>query len=69
MASYSLQQRVGNFKTNKIGTIVSEMFRGAGGEFRGYVISTDRDGFEVWEEGNLVVLPQGFETSPAITPA
>jgi hypothetical protein len=69
MAAYTVQQRVGNFKTNKIGTIVSEMFRGAGGDFRGYVISTDRDGFEVWEESSLVVLPLGFETLAPITPA
>ncbi len=55
----TLNQRVGNIKTNKIGAIVSEQFRGANGEFRGYVIAVDNGSKEIWDFSVISALPPG----------
>ncbi len=57
MSLFTLNQKVGNYKTNKVGTIASESFRGASGEFRGFLVLTEREGHEIWDESSLVVLP------------
>jgi hypothetical protein len=57
MSTFALNQRVGNFKTQKVGAILSESFRGASGEFRGFLILTDLYGQEIWEESDIVPLP------------
>lgn len=64
MPAFELNAKVGNFKTNKTGTVTSASFKGASGEFRGFVILTDRDGYEIWEEVTMVHLPAG-SISPA----
>ena len=56
----TLKQRVGNIKTNRIGTIVSDQFRGANGEFRGYVIAVDGGTNEIWDFSVISALPAGF---------
>lgn len=60
--SYTLNQRVGNSKTGKVGKIASSPFKGAHGDFNGFVILTDRYGYEVWEEMSIVALPP--DTAP-----
>jgi len=63
MAGFALNQKVGNFKTHKVGTIISEPFRGASGEFRGFLIQTDLYGQEIWEESSIVLLPSAHMNS------
>ena len=53
-------QRVGNFRTQKIGTIASEQFKGAGGEFKGHVITLENNVIEIWDLGSITILPPGF---------
>ena len=55
-----VKQRVGNIKTNKIGTVLSEQFRGANGEFRGYVVALDNGPNEIWDFSVICALPAGF---------
>ena len=65
---YEMNQQVGNYKTHRVGKIASASFKGAHGEFEGFVILTDHFGYEVWEEAAIVVLPPDFaraETAPA----
>jgi hypothetical protein len=52
--------RVGNIRTNKVGTIVSEQFRGANGEFRGHVIKIDEKVVEIWDVTSIAAIPAGF---------
>jgi len=56
----AVNMRVGNIRTNKVGTIISEQFRGANGEFRGHVIKIDENVFEIWDVTSIAALPQGF---------
>ena len=56
----TVNQRVGNIRTNKVGTIVSEQFRGANGEFRGHVIKIDEKVIEIWDVTSIAALPGGF---------
>ncbi len=58
--AYTLNQMVGNCKTGKVGKIASAPFKGAHGDFNGYVILTDRYGYEVWEELSIVAFPPDF---------
>ena len=54
------EQRVGNMKTFKVGTIASDQFKGAGGEFKGHMIKLENNVMEIWDLGSIVVLPPGF---------
>jgi hypothetical protein len=65
----TVNQRVGNFKTNKVGTVLSPKFSGASGEFHGYVVATDLYGYEVWDDSNVVPLPAGFENPYTKSPS
>jgi hypothetical protein len=56
----TVNQRVGNIRTNKVGTIVSEQFRGANGEFRGHVIKISEGILEIWDVTATAALPAGF---------
>ena len=58
--TYELNQRVGNWKTGKVGKIASAVFKGAHGDFNGFVILTDLYGYEVWEELVVVAFPADF---------
>lgn len=53
-------QRVGNIKTQKVGTIASEQFKGASGEFKGHVIKLENNLLEIWETSVIALLPPGF---------
>jgi hypothetical protein len=59
---------VGNCKTGKVGKIASGVFKGAHGDFNGYVILTDLYGYEVWEELAVVAFPPDF-APPEAPPA
>lgn len=65
---YELSQRVGNYKTGKVGRVASAPLKGAHGEFDGFVILTDHYGYEVWEEATLVALPPDL-LQPGAPPA
>lgn len=69
MPAFELNQKVGNFKTNKVGVISSASFKGASGEFRGFVVLTDRDGYEIWEEVAIVHLPAGSTGATEASPS
>jgi hypothetical protein len=60
MRSLELNQRVGNLKTDKVGKIASTGFRVNSGDFNGFVILTDRYGYEVWDSAVIVILPSDF---------
>jgi hypothetical protein len=60
MRNLEMYQRVGNLKTDKIGKIASGGFRVNSGDFNGYVILTDRYGYEIWDDTVIVLLPPDF---------
>jgi hypothetical protein len=66
MPHYELSQWVGNFKTNKVGTIASVSFKGASGEFKGFLVRLENNGFEIWDESTLVLIPQESEKPAAV---
>ncbi len=53
-------QRVGNIRTGKIGAIASEQFKGAGGEFKGHVVTLENNLVEIWDLSVITLLPPGF---------
>jgi hypothetical protein len=57
MAQIVLNQRVGNYKTNKVGTTASVSFKGASGDFRGFLVVLENGTHEIWEETHIVVIP------------
>ena len=64
---FELNQQVGNYKTGRVGKIASPLFKGAHGEFEGFVVLTDYYGYEVWMESSVVLFPPEFvrpETQP-----
>jgi hypothetical protein len=63
MPHYELSQRVGNFKTNKVGIIASGAFKGASGEFKGFLVRLENNSYEIWDESSLVLIPQEAEKS------
>jgi hypothetical protein len=58
MTRFELNQRVGNYKTNEVGTIASKAFKGASGEFKGYLVRVEKKRDEIWDEGSMVLLPK-----------
>ncbi len=68
MPHYELNQRVGNFKTNKVGTIASGSFKGASGEFRGFLVLLENNSYEIWDESALVLIPQDLAKPAPATP-
>jgi hypothetical protein len=68
MPHYELNQWVGNFKTNKVGTVASGSFKGASGEFKGFLVRLENNSFEIWDESALVLIPPEPEKpAPAAT--
>ncbi len=68
MFQFAVDHRVGNFKTNKVGTLMSQLFKGASGEFHGFVVSTEKDGLEIWDQSAVVLLPPEFQKPDAAVP-
>ncbi len=60
MEQFKIRQNVGNFKTNKVGTIASESLKGACGDFTGFLIRLKNKSYEIWDESTLVLLPSRF---------
>jgi len=60
MNEFKMKQKVGNFKTNKVGTIASVVLKGAGGEFNGFLVRLKNKSYEIWDESTLVLLPNRF---------
>jgi hypothetical protein len=61
MNHFEINQPVGNYKTNKVGTIASASLKGAQGEFKGFLILLKDNSYEVWDESSLVVLPMDYD--------
>ncbi len=68
MPHFELSQWVGNFKTNKVGTIASGSFKGASGEFKGFLVRLEEDHYEIWDESSLVLIPQDSGTTAPAAP-
>jgi hypothetical protein len=68
MKNIELNQPVGNSKTNKVGKIVSAVFKANSGDFNGFVVLTDGYGYEVWDGSSIVILPPDFVASVPKTP-
>jgi hypothetical protein len=60
MRNLAMRLRVGNLKSEKVGVIASSGFKVNSGDFNGYVILTDRYGYEVWDDNAIVILPDDF---------
>ena len=60
MRDIKMDQRVGNIKTDKVGKIASSGFRVNSGDFNGFVVLTDRYGYEIWDTAVVAVLPDDF---------
>lgn len=60
MRNLEMNLRVGNLKTDKVGIIASTGFKVNSGDFNGYVVLTDRYGYEVWDDNAIVLLPHDF---------
>ncbi len=58
MSQLKMKQNVGNYKTNKVGTIASGLLKGADGSFSGFLIRLKNKTFEIWDESTLVALPR-----------
>ncbi len=58
MTQFELNQKVGNYKTSKVGTVASKAFKGASGEFKGYLVRVEKNHNEIWDEGCMVLLPR-----------
>jgi|HubBroStandDraft_2_1064218.scaffolds.fasta_scaffold553331_2 hypothetical protein len=60
MSEYKMKQNVGNWKTNKVGTIASKVLKGASGDFSGFLVRLKNRNYEIWDESTLVLLPTRF---------
>ncbi len=60
MSEFKMRQNVGNFRTNKVGTIASESLKGACGDFTGFLVRLKNRTYEIWDESTLVLLPGRF---------
>ncbi|HTC21861.1 MAG TPA: hypothetical protein VK859_13480 [bacterium] len=60
MSEFKLKQKVGNCKTNKVGSIASTSLKGAGGDFSGFLVRLQNKSYEIWDESTLVLLPNHF---------
>jgi hypothetical protein len=60
MRNLGMRLRVGNLKSEKVGVIASSGFKVNSGDFNGYVVLTDRYGYEVWDDTAIVILPDDF---------
>jgi hypothetical protein len=60
VVQFKMNQNVGNFKTNKVGTIASTSLKGACGEFNGFLVRLKNKSYEIWDESTLVLLPHRF---------
>jgi hypothetical protein len=60
MKNFELNQPVGNLKTDKVGKIASAFFKAHSGDFNGFVVLTDRYGYEVWDAAFTIQLPPDF---------
>jgi hypothetical protein len=60
MRDIKMDQKVGNIKTDKVGKIASGGFRVNSGDFNGFVVLTDRYGYEIWDTQVIAVLPDDF---------
>ncbi len=69
MFQFVVNHHVGNFKTNKVGTLVTQLFKGASGEFHGFVVATEKDGLEIWDQSAVVLLPPELQSSAVTTPS
>ena len=58
MPHWEMDQWVGNCKTNQVGTIASNIFKGGGGDFKGYLIVVEEKRYEIWDESTLVLIPR-----------
>jgi hypothetical protein len=68
MTHFELNHRVGNYRTNKVGSIASAAFKGAGGEFKGYLVLLENNVTEMWDESSMVTLPKApTEATQAVT--
>ncbi len=68
MTHLELNHRVGNYRTNKVGSIASAAFKGAGGEFKGYLVLLENNVTEMWDESSMVTLPKApSEATQAVT--
>jgi len=47
-----------------VGVIASSGFKVNSGDFNGYVVLTDRYGYEVWDDNAIVILPTDFLGTP-----
>jgi hypothetical protein len=64
MRNLDMRLRVGNLKSEKVGVIASSGFKVNSGDFNGYVVLTDRYGYEVWDDNAIVILPADFLGTP-----
>jgi hypothetical protein len=64
-----MDQKVGNYRTNQVGTIVSGQFKGANGEFKGFLVHVENKGAEIWDESHLVIIPPEALKSQPMPPA
>ncbi len=69
MPHWEMNQWVGNCKTSQTGTIASGMFKGGSGEFKGYLVVTGDNRYEIWDESVLVLIPRESEIAVPPVPA
>jgi hypothetical protein len=60
MSEFKMKQKVGNFRTNKVGIIASTALKGASGEFDGFLVRLKNKSYEIWDVSTLVLLPDRF---------
>jgi hypothetical protein len=66
MSDFKIKQNVGNWKTNKVGTIASTFLKGASGDFSGFLVRLkNKNNYEIWDESTLVLLPTRFGKQPS----
>ncbi len=68
MPHWEMNQWVGNCKTNQTGTIASGIFKGGGGDFKGYLVVVEDNRYEIWDESTLVLIPRESEIISAVIP-
>lgn len=67
MNDFKMKQNVGNYKTNKVGTIASSSLKGADGSFTGFLVRLKNKTYEIWDESTLVIIPRRFGRSSRTT--